>query len=93
MKMEMERWRDGETNLESDVIIADPDFQLLLPDDVFFGPIRVVLSLGLGAREREHQTCQKKTQKAKSKILCDFARFYDPLEFFYDQWTDPHYSG
>jgi hypothetical protein len=88
----MERWRDGETNLESDVIIADPDFQLLLPDDVFFGPIRVVLSLG--ARERERASdMPKKTQKAKSKILCDFARFYDPLEFFYDQWTDPHYSG
>ena len=69
--------------LESDMLIPDADFKLLLPDNILLRPIRVIFPVRCSAGVHCHHT---------SNVLRDLARLDDSLELLHHERSDPHYE-
>ena len=74
-------------SLESDVVSANPNFQLLLPDDVFLGPILVIFPV-----KHRTEVSRYPTSSIFGYSLRDLARLYDPLQLLHNQRTNPHFA-
>lgn len=75
------------THLESDVVVADTNFKLLLSNNVLFRPVRVVFS-DVGDKivsQRRHLSAG-----GEWLLLCDLTRFHNAFELLHDERSNPH---
>ena len=68
--------------LERDMVIPNPNFELLLPNDVLFRPIRIVFP--------EKKSWVSGPSFVVTGLLRDLTSFYNTFEFFYNKRTNPH---
>lgn len=78
--------------LKRDVVVSDPDLELLLADNVLLGPFGVVLP-GRRVKKSESISCRASTEGAKVGHSLDNLRGLDyPLDLFDEKRANVHWK-